>query len=535
MIYTSRIMRYPSKCFILVLGFTVVLGAPAFAQNKTACQLLSKADAEAILGVTLQPPKPTAPFRSLLDPDFTSGTVDQGCSFTNSVPNQPKPSKIVNVGLEVRYSATPDPNAADEARKQVDTRTYDHPTDLPGLGDASFWIGAPNNVTLFVFVGGTTRLMIGPSEIGLEEEKALAAKALASMGKAPSNYSYGTQPTGLKKPVLAAGTNPSPLDQVKRALTAKAETGDTKAQTALGKLYESGNLGKDGKVQHDYAGAAYWYHQASDHGDGQAAYELSILYHDGLGVIADGAQSFQLLQKAAEANYVPSMVLLSDTYAEQKTPVSAERATDWAMRAAEGGDPAGWLILGFEYKAGDLGGDRPVWYTRAMAAFKKAADGGNCIAMMEISDLYAKGNGVPADTTLAQSWQAKAASCQGGNVAMLQQQISQFQARAAAERQPALVSMFAAIPDIPKSAPPVARNEHSSYGGIVTAIGVAAVVAVALSMLLPDNGSVSAGGPSAPDFNSPTQPNWDPDFGKNCQAEVGDWGVTDTQPVFCQY
>ena len=315
-------------------------------------------------------------------------------------------------------------------------------------------------MTLFVFLGGTTRLMIGPSEIGLDKEKALAAKALASLGETTPTYSYGAPAAGLKKPVLAAGPNASPLDQLKRALTGKADAGDTKAQTALGKLYESGSLGKDGNVQHDYSGAAYWYHQASDHGDAQAAYELSILYHDGLGVPADASQSFQLLQKAGEANYVPSMVLLSDSYADQTTAVSGERATYWAMKAAEGGDPAGWLILGFEYNAGDLGGDRPFWYTSAMEAFKKAAAGGNCIAMMEIGDLYSKGNGVPADKTLAQSWQSKAASCQGGDVAMLQQQISQFQSRAAAARQPALVSMFAAIPNIPKSAPPVARDGH---------------------------------------------------------------------------
>ena len=104
------------------------------------------------------------PFVRLLDPDFTSGTPEQGCEFTNFVPNQPKPAKVVNVRLEVRYSLTPDAHAVDETHKQVDTRTYDHPTDLPGLGDAAFWIGAPNNVTLFVFLGGTTRLMIGPSE-----------------------------------------------------------------------------------------------------------------------------------------------------------------------------------------------------------------------------------------------------------------------------------------------------------------------------------------------------------------------------------
>jgi TPR repeat protein len=47
---------------------------------------------------------------------------------------------------------------------------------------------------------------------------------------------------------------------------------------------------------------------------------LALLYHDGLGVPADRSQSFQLLQKAAEANYVPAMPPLSDLYAEQKRP-----------------------------------------------------------------------------------------------------------------------------------------------------------------------------------------------------------------------
>ena len=96
----------------------------------------------------------------------------------------------------------------------------------------------------------------------------------------------------------------------------------------------------------------------------QAAYELAILYREGLGVAADASQSFQLLQKAAEANYVPAMPLLSDAYADQKTPVSAQRATYWATKAAEAGDPTGWLILGFEYAAGKLGGDPPYWYQK---------------------------------------------------------------------------------------------------------------------------------------------------------------------------
>lgn len=400
-----------------------------------------------------------------------------------SAPNLPKPPKIVGVSLEVRYSSTPNAHAVDEARKEVDTRTYDHPTDLPGLGDAAFWIGPPNNVTLFVFLGGTTRLMIGPSAIGLEQEKALAAKALAALGK--TTFTYGTQPSGLNKPVLGKlGPNPSGIDQLKRALTAKADTGDVRAERALGRLYQSGALAPNGRAQHDYAGAAYWYYQASDRGDAQASYELAMLYHNGQGVPADASQSFQLLQKAAEANYLPAMSLLSDAYAEQKTPVSGQRATYWAMKAAEGGDPQGWAVLGFEYETGKLGGDPPYWYQEAMVFYRKAADGGNCLAMMAIGDLYAKGNGVRADQAQAQSWHTKAQSCQGGNIAMLQQQVAQYKARAAAGRDPALYPALAALPAIP-NAPAQARNaDRSGFNQrILDGLIAGAVIVIALDVL----------------------------------------------------
>ena len=487
--------------YLVLFGLGMLSGLPVYAQHKTACELLPKADVEAILGVTLLPPRASAPFRSLLDnADFITGTPDQSCYFYDYeysylTPKAPKPAKVVAFNFEVRYAATPDAHAVEEVHKQVDTRTYDHPTDLPGLGDAAFWTGAPNYVTLFVFLGGTTRLMIGPSDIGLEAEKALAVKALAGLGK--SSFAYGTQPAGLTKPVLSKPTaNPSALEQLKRALTVKADAGEVKAQRALAGLYQSGTLAPDGSAQHDYAGAAYWYHQASVHGDAQAAYELAVLYRNGLGVPADAAQSFQLLEKAAEANYVPAMPLLSDAYASQKTPVSGQRATYWATKAAEAGDPRGWLILGFEYNTGKLGGDQVTWYPRALAAYRKAADGGNCVAMMAIGDLYANGQGVPADQTQAQSWHARAQACQGGNIAMLQAQVAQYKAKAAAARDPALYPMFSAIPVMPQSGADAAGNGNRSgpavNSKIVAGLVAGAVIAAAIIALTPSSKNASS-------------------------------------------
>jgi hypothetical protein len=127
----------------------------------------------------------------------------------------------------------------DEARKQVDERTRDHPVDLPGFGDAAFWIGTPNYASLFVFRGGTMRLMIGPSEIGVEKEKELAIKALGGTGQTTTARIYGA-PRTLAKPVLSPlGPKPSQIDQLEDDVTTRVDRGDVKAQLRLGKLYQS--------------------------------------------------------------------------------------------------------------------------------------------------------------------------------------------------------------------------------------------------------------------------------------------------------
>ncbi len=139
-----------------------------------------------------------------------------------------------------------------------------------------------------------------------------------------------------------------------------------------------------------------------------------------------------------------------------------------------------------------------------MESYTKAAAGGNCLAMMAIGDLYAAGNGVRADQAQAQSWHAKAQSCEGGNIATLQQQIAQYKARAAAQRDPALYPVLTALPDISNPAqaagynpraPAQARGpDNSGFGTAITdGLVAAAVIYVALRIMFPDTGSGAAG------------------------------------------
>jgi len=126
---------------------------------------------------------------------------------------------------------------------------------------------------------------------------------------------------------------------------AKAETGDTKAQTYLGFCYENGlevkkdyeealkwfhkaaaqnyaeaqrNLGwcyySGHGVKRDYAEAAKWYRKAADQNNAQAQCQLGDCYASGNGVPKDSAEVIKLYQKAADQNFVPAQLYLSDCY-----------------------------------------------------------------------------------------------------------------------------------------------------------------------------------------------------------------------------
>lgn len=438
-----RSMRRSTTGLVLVAAASVLSFESGYAQNKTACPLFNKADVEAVMGVTFHAEAP--------DP--------YSCSFTNwwsaNPPPPPRPPKVVELSIEVHYSPAPDPHAVDEARKQVDEQTYEDPTDVPGLGDAAFCIycvdhlaNVPDHATLFVFRGGTMQLVItGGQNVGLEQAKALALKVLGTLGASgKTDYVYGDQTTAFKKPVLNhLGPKPSRIDQLRHDLSAKADAGDTKAQLALGKLYQYGTLTPDGSAKPDYSAAAYWYQRASDRGEAQAACELAVIYRDGLGVAANPATALNLFRKAAEAGYVPAMAPLSYAYAAARTATSRERANYWATKSSEAGDSEGWLTMGYLYNKGLLGGEEPFWYTQAMYAYRKSADGGNCIAMLNIGALYLNGNGVVQDRTQAQAWFAKSAACEGHDLDWVREKAAEYQQKAVAGAGPAFdPSIYAA-------------------------------------------------------------------------------------------
>lgn len=433
--------RQPATGFVLLVWLTASASSVCYAQGKKACDLLTKADVESVLGVALQEP---------YSPRSGGKLLEGHCTFTNENDSK-NPPKVVYFNVDVSYSPAPNSAAVEQWLKDLDENpgfnTAPDPVEVPGIGDAAFmtqpWGGRTlcvqgrhdDVVAIRVSYGGQST---NSGFLALEQIKALALKALG--GPAKTGYVYGTR-TPLSKPVLGkAGTKLSPADQLKHDLTAKAEAGDAKAQLVLGNLYQFGTLGADGSAQPDYGGAAYWYQQAADKGVAYGAYRLALLYRDGLGVTADRFRARQLLRKAGISGYVPAMALLASAYLDLKNANGQSRAAVWARKAADTGDPQGWFTLGYiNYYA-----DRPralndAMYRFAMENYRKAADGGYCAAMLNIGGLYFNGQGVPQDAKQAQSWFTRAEACDSKNLDGVREKAAKYREKAAKGYLPAVV------------------------------------------------------------------------------------------------
>jgi len=93
-------------------------------------------------------------------------------------------------------------------------------------------------------------------------------------------------------------------------LLGEAEAGNSKAQYAVGRMYEAG-FG----TQQDYANAAKWYRSAAEQGDPLAQHALSAMYAVGWGVSADQKEAVAWLRRSAKQGYYFSQNDLASRYA----------------------------------------------------------------------------------------------------------------------------------------------------------------------------------------------------------------------------
>jgi hypothetical protein len=149
--------RQPATGFVLLVWLAASASSICYAQGKKACDLLTKADVESILGVALQEP---------YYPPLGGGKIMEGhCIFTNDIYLK-SPPKVVRVDVDVSYSPAPNPAAVEQWLKDLDENpgynTAPDPVEVPGVGDAAY-MTQPWGGVLYVFKGGTMTVKLSGS------------------------------------------------------------------------------------------------------------------------------------------------------------------------------------------------------------------------------------------------------------------------------------------------------------------------------------------------------------------------------------
>ncbi len=143
---------------------------------------------------------------------------------------------------------------------------------------------------------------------------------------------------------LLLTVNPT-LQNRDEALTLFRAAADQKyvpAETALGTLYERGNL-----AAQDIREAISWYEKAANQGDWIAQLALGRIYFLGSGVSRDTSAAKKWLRMAADSGDAGSAFYLGLLNDEgQGTAIDQVEAAKWYQRAAEAGNPFAQQRLG---------------------------------------------------------------------------------------------------------------------------------------------------------------------------------------------
>lgn len=156
------------------------------------------------------------------------------------------------------------------------------------------------------------------------------------------------------------------------------------AQHDLAAVYTAGR----GGVAQDFERASFWFREAAQSGIANAAYNLGVLYHQGLGVERDLGKALYWYREAAKKNHPEAQYNLGIAYIEGiGTDYNPQVAAVFFERAAESGIMEAAYNLGLIFENGLLGKaqneDALYWY-------KLAADAGSQEAKSALDQLAKK-------------------------------------------------------------------------------------------------------------------------------------------------
>lgn len=217
----------------------------------------------------------------------------------------------------------------------------------------------------------------------LEENPDAVATALNNLEPSslpPQNVN--TSSSAAMNPVSTSDMKPdSRLPEMVKAIEKQAFEGLPAAQHDLAAIYTAGH----GGVKQDYNRAMFWFEQAANRGVANAAYNLGVLYHQGLGTKADIGKAIKWYSQAADQGHPEAQYNLGIANIEGiGVPYNATKAASFFRSAADQGIMEAAYNLGLIYENGLLGKPEP---DTALMWYQTAADKGSPEAKAALDQL----------------------------------------------------------------------------------------------------------------------------------------------------
>lgn len=214
-----------------------------------------------------------------------------------------------------------------------------------------------------------------------------AAPASTTSAPAPAATTPAVQKKALDlttyKPQDVAGSDQQDpnLPEAIKQVEEKAIAGSPEAQHDLAAVYTAGHAG----VHQDYKRAAYWFRKAADQGVANAAYNLGVLYHQGLGLSPNMDEAIYWYDRAAQLGHPEAQYNLGIAYIEGiGVAYSPQKAGEYFAKAAQAGVIEAAYNLGLIYENGLMGKPEP---EEALMWYKMAADKGSPEAKAALEQL----------------------------------------------------------------------------------------------------------------------------------------------------
>lgn len=153
----------------------------------------------------------------------------------------------------------------------------------------------------------------------------------------------------------------------------------------------------------DFEAAFQSFKEQADSGNAAAMFKLGMMHIQGKGTPVDADAGTRLIMQAADRNNTDALTFLASAIGESHP----KDAYEYWKRAAYLGDAQAQLNIGTYLRLGET------WITQdkfeAIEWYRKSAAQNNLMAMLDLGDMYQKGDGVEINYNEAFKWFTKAA------------------------------------------------------------------------------------------------------------------------------